>query len=166
MNELLQIISGRLSERVPGLKYVAEDWGQVDSYDDPPVEFPCALIDVQDIEFSDDGSLRQRGVASVVVRVFVMSLSEDSRGDLDGQQSAASEGWEICRLVNLSLHGQRFLPSGFGAPVRRKTEHVERKDGIFERSITYAVGFVDDSCLRDRLSTRAGTIEIEVSPEA
>ena len=32
----------RLQEQVPDLRYIAEDWGQLDFYNDaPPVKFPC-----------------------------------------------------------------------------------------------------------------------------
>ncbi|MEG1669348.1 hypothetical protein [Chryseobacterium sp.] len=48
-----------LLKTIPNL-YVAENWGQLDMTQ-PPVNFPCALLDLGDMEFSQRGSLTQQG---------------------------------------------------------------------------------------------------------
>ena len=52
MKHILEAVMERLQEQVPDLRYIAEDWGQLDFYNDaPPVKFPCALISVSNIKF-------------------------------------------------------------------------------------------------------------------
>lgn len=39
---------------IPELRYVDEDWGQLDDYSpNPPTQFPLALIDVGNLQYSD-----------------------------------------------------------------------------------------------------------------
>lgn len=48
-------VQDRLLELLPEkIAYLAEDWGQLDFYNErPPVNFPCVLIDIAEAEFSD-----------------------------------------------------------------------------------------------------------------
>lgn len=49
IEELFQDLSS-----IEGIRYVAEDWGQLD-YEQPPVQWPCALVDMQDVRYSQTG---------------------------------------------------------------------------------------------------------------
>lgn len=70
---------------IPGLKYVAEDWGQLDYYTNrPPVEFPCALIDIQGADYADLSRQHQQADATFTIRIAdyrpvnVSALSQES----------------------------------------------------------------------------------------
>ena len=54
---------------VPDLRYTAEDWGQLDFFNQPPVRFPCVLLDAEEVRYSDSGRGFQQGEASLTVRV-------------------------------------------------------------------------------------------------
>lgn len=155
MDELIQDFQTQLSPAKSGLLYIDEDWGQMDYYDSPPVKFPCALIEVQDADYSDDGDLQQRGVLTVVVKLYLLKLSNTSNKAPQSQKNNAKKGWAICERVNQLLHGQEFLSEGFGVPIRKKMRKVKREDGIYERDIVYTIGFVDNSCVPIRKTTPA-----------
>lgn len=53
LKNIIQELIRNLSE-IEGIKYAAEDWGQLD-YEQPPVQWPCALVDMQDIRFTQTG---------------------------------------------------------------------------------------------------------------
>lgn len=54
LKELIEEIIDRLGG-LGGLRYIAEDWGQLD-YEQPPVQWPCALIDMQEVRCSQTGA--------------------------------------------------------------------------------------------------------------
>ena len=48
MKEILKNIQSKIAE-VQGVKYVDEDWGQLNLFPgDFPVQFPCVLFDIKD----------------------------------------------------------------------------------------------------------------------
>ena len=47
MKTILNAVMQRLKEQVSELRYISEDWGQLDYYETmPPVKFPCALVSI------------------------------------------------------------------------------------------------------------------------
>lgn len=67
LKDLIEELIDRLG-RIDGLRYVAEDWGQLD-YEQPPVQWPCALIDIQDIRYSQTGAGGLLGECGFVIRL-------------------------------------------------------------------------------------------------
>jgi hypothetical protein len=156
MDNLIQDFQTRLKEHVPELLYIDQDWGQLDYYEKfPPVKFPCALIDIQSGQFTNDGQLRQRGVLTVVVKLYLLRLSNTSNGAPQNQKNEAKKGWHVYEKVNRALHGQNFLSEGFAAPIRQTMQRIKRPDGIYERDIIYTIGLVDNSCVPVRPTTQA-----------
>jgi len=156
MDELIQDFQTQLKAQVPELLYIDEDWGQLDYYDKfPPVKFPCALIDIQSGQFTNDGKLQQRGVLTVAVKLYLLRLSNTSNGAPQSQKNEAKKGWQVYRKVNQALHGQSFLSEGFATPIRQSMQRVKRSDGIYERDIIYTIGLVDNSCVPIRKTTPA-----------
>lgn len=155
MDDLIQDFQNQLSQ-VKELLYIDEDWGQLDFYDKfPPVKFPAALIDIQSGLFTDDGQLRQRGVLTVTVKLYLLRLSNTSNGAPQSQRNNAKIGWQVYRKVNQVIHGQDFLSEGFAAPMRISMQRVKRSDGVYERDIVYTIGMVDSSCVPVRPKTPA-----------
>lgn len=50
MKQTIQSLIAAISD-IPSIKYTDRDWGQL-SLENPPVKFPCALIDFQSVDFS------------------------------------------------------------------------------------------------------------------
>lgn len=151
MDEIIERFQNQLQANVPGLNHIDEDWGQMDYYDKmPPVKFPGALVDIQNSAFTNDGELQQKGLLTVVVKLYVLRLGNTSTAAPQGQKNAAKKGWQLYTDINKALHGQEFLPEGFGAPVRTNMQRIKRSDGVYERDITYTIGFTDASCIPQR----------------
>lgn len=146
MDKLIEAIEDCLKAKVPELQYIDEDWGQMDFYEDSPVKFPCALIEVQNADYSDDGELRQRGLVMVSVKLYFMGEVNSSNLTPEMQKNERRKNWDICKKVNQMLHGQDFLPAGFGTLGRKQMSSLTRNNGIYNRNINYAVAFIDDSC--------------------
>ena len=76
MKQLISDIKARLTEKVTYLRYIDEDWGQLDDYSpDFPVKFPCALIAVTQAQWSNQSRLVQTGIADISVRVADLKLA-------------------------------------------------------------------------------------------
>lgn len=155
MKDLVQSFQNQLSPQELGLLYIDEDWGQMDYYDYPPVKFPCALIEIQDAEYTNDGELQQRGTLTIVLKLFLLKLSNTSNGAPQNQKEDAKKIWTILEEVNKRIHGQSFLSKGWGVPIRKKMQKIKRQDGIYQRNIIYTIGFVDSSCVSQRINTPA-----------
>lgn len=146
MKELIQQIQNRLTANVPALKYVDQDWGQMDFYAPPPVKFPCALIDIQTVQYTNAGELIQQGTALIVIRLFDIRLSNSSQSAPAGQKENAKKIWQLLADVNKALHGQNFLPEGYGLPVRERISRTKRNDGCYQTELFYTVQFTDETC--------------------
>ena len=53
MKEVFKDIQQRL-QTIPEFRYIGEDWGQL-NFEQPPVDWPCALIDLGNVDFSSAG---------------------------------------------------------------------------------------------------------------
>lgn len=156
MANIIQDFQKQMEAKVPELLYIDEDWGQLDYYDKfPPVKFPCALVDIQNGQFSNDGELQQRGTLTIVVKLYLLKLSNTSNNAPQSQKDEAKKGWHIYEKLNKALHGQNFLQRGFATPIRQSMQRVKRTDGIYERDIVYTIGFTDNSCIPQRETTIA-----------
>jgi hypothetical protein len=146
MKNIIQQIQNKLTTDVKTLKYVDQDWGQMDFYTQPPVKFPCALIDIQSAEYTNDGTLIQQGVATVVIRLFDLKLSNSSNGAPQLQKDNAKKIWQLLEDTNKALHGQPFL-EGAGLLIRQQMRRTKRNDGCYQTELYYTVQFTDDSCM-------------------
>jgi hypothetical protein len=146
MKQMVQNIQDRLVREVPELKYVDQDWGQMDYFYNPPVKFPCALIDVQSAQYTNNGNLIQQGTATVVIRLFDFRLGNSSQGAPNGQKENAKKIWQLIEDVNKALHGQNFLQEGYGLPVREQMRRTKREDGCYLTELYYTVQFTDTAC--------------------
>lgn len=163
MEHLIDAFQAQIKPVMPPHTHIDEDWGQLDYYTSfPPVKFPAVLIDIQSGQFTNDGELRQKGVLTVVVKLYVLRLSNTSEKASQNQKDKAKEGWLMYKNINKALHGQDFLPEGFSTPVRLSMQRVKRSDGVYERDISYTIGMNDSSCMPERPITKP-TITIDAS---
>lgn len=129
------------------IKYVAEDWGQLDYYQTrPPVDWACVLFDVADADYSDRGERAQDGVGWVMLRIA--DYSPVNRSSSAPDNTCAFELIDILTEVYKAvqgLSGETFTPL-----TRKKLRKVRRDDGIREFEMLFKFGFVDFSAMRTK----------------
>lgn len=146
MIETLQNIQNRINE-VTELKYVDEDCGQLDSYSPhPPTQWPCALIDFSQIDFSNIGKdkrvtpqSRQQGAGTIMITVANMKLTNTS---FKAPQAQKNNAWSIHIIIG-KIHEkiQGYRPEEMsGVLIRTRFQKVKRDDGIQEYRIYYSIG--------------------------
>jgi hypothetical protein len=146
MKQIIQDIQERLMQQVSALKYVDQDWGQLDFYREHPVKYPCALIDIQSAQYSNNGDFIQQGTATIVVRLFDLKLSNSSNGAPQNQKENAKKIWQLIEDVNKALHCQNFLQEGYGLPMRTGMRRTKREDGCYQTELYYNIQFTDRTC--------------------
>ncbi len=145
MKEMLTEVQKRLVAKVPELKYVDEDWGQLDYYSTmPPVKWPCALIDLPQGSFSNTGSLVQLGLLQVKIRVADMKLSNSSGAAPQTQKDKSFAFFDLLQKVHLALHGWSG-GEAYSHLMRTAFAKGKRSDGVRLYEITYTCEWKDSS---------------------
>lgn len=146
MEQIVEDVQNRLIQKVSELKYVDEDWGQMDS-PNPPVKYPCSLIDIQGAEYTDEGNLIQQGTVMVVIKLYLLKLSNSSNAAPQSQKDKYKKNWLLMKNVNKAIHGQNFLQLGHGLLMRKRFRKIKRDDGIIGFEIYYEIQFKDTTCV-------------------
>ncbi len=143
MKIILQNIQNRLST-VSELRYIDEDWGQLDYYSqNMPVQWPCCLIDISDIAFSNIGVDRtktpiNRQMAKVMAKITLANVKYGNTS-LQAPQTQKDESWmiwELAQKIHEKLHG--FKPNETsGGMIRKSLIRNLREDGVQEYQILY-----------------------------
>lgn len=77
ITNILLDVQDRLATAVPELQYVDKDWGQL-SLEKPAVKFPCALLDMKDVTFTQTGNGGQVADTQITVTVANLRLASSS----------------------------------------------------------------------------------------
>lgn len=124
METIYSEIIARLKSEVPELRYIAPDDGQFevepDDNNNYPVLLPCALIEVEAIDWTSTDYPVQRGDAVLTIR---FGWRQPSR--LDNLQSATATAdalarWAVHKKIAKALNG--FSGTNFGELERSRTE--------------------------------------------
>lgn len=142
LNEVQQKLKG-----CEALKAINEDWGQLDSYSpNPPTVFPCALIDITDLIFSNIGKdnsatpvNRQMAEGTITIIIANLKLSNTNERAPKSQKENAWKIWKIIEDIHKLLHGWKPT-SASGALMRTRLRRIRRDDGIQEYQVTYSIG--------------------------
>ncbi|BFM42690.1 hypothetical protein CFS9_13310 [Flavobacterium sp. CFS9] len=149
MKAFLENVQAKM-RNVSELKSIDEDWGQLDSYSpNPPAKFPCGLIDITNLIFSNIGKdnnanpiHRQTGEGTITFIIADLKLSNTSFHAPQSQKDNAWKIWEIIEKIHQEFHGWRPVELS-GALMRTGLRRIRRDDGIQEYQVTYSIGFTN-----------------------
>ncbi len=133
--------------KINELRYVGDDYGQLDYYESaPPVAFPCALIDISEVQYTNRGQNQQKHpqnrqdgtcVLSILVADVRLQNSTTQRSTSNSQQLNTKE---YVQLVHHALHG--WAASEQASKLQRiKQSRQRRNDGVtvYELAYTFAI---------------------------
>lgn len=142
ITELLSGIQDRLAEKVPALLSIEKNYGQLD-FETPPVKWPCALLDFEEVDYSMAG--RGSQMANISVAVIV---ADSRREDVD--RTADYETINLLEDVNDAL---RLFTTGTFAPLWRKNVRKVTVNQTMEAyEITFESHFVVDGITEQTVS--------------
>lgn len=149
MQQIFNEIMNKLKQ-TPSLNYCAEDWGQL-NFEQPPLNFPCALIDLGSAEFSQASNRVQLGEG--VINITIADVNQSVVQNMpQAMQNNSFRIFDIIDEINAQLHG--FEGDNFGKLTRISVSKVIREDLIREFVINYRFTFKDASAqpVRQKLS--------------
>lgn len=105
MKQIFLAIQDRLSSLVPSLQYIDKNWGQL-NLPQPPVKWPCCLIDLDNIDYSQTSSSDRLADATISLTIATQhtvrssakaTTKADAYDILDVLESVmeALEGWRV-----------------------------------------------------------------------
>ena len=145
MKDLLTDVQFKLQQSVPELKYVDEDWGQLDYFSsNPPVKWPCALIDITNASWSNTLKTVQMGLVQIKIRVADLRISNTSGRAPQNQKDKSFAIFDLLKSIHKSLHGWTGHKH-YSALIRTSSTRLKRSDGIRIYEITYTTELIDNS---------------------
>lgn len=133
---------------ISDIKYINEDWGQIDYYTQPPVLFPCVLLDCEAVDYTTMGGNLQKGDGIITIRIA------DFRNLQQANVRATTtepryEFFELIDKIHTVLQG---LSSVAFTPLdRRGLNRARRDDAIREFRLTYKFSFKDGAAVKERM---------------
>lgn len=147
MTDILLSIQDKLIQEVSALKYVDEDWGQLDDYGpNAPVQWPCSLIDISAAQYTNLGQdrtavpvQRQEGTVMISISFANLKLTNSSAKAPMGQKQKAFILAGIVEDAHKVLQGFRPVEKQ-GVLIRSSFGKVKRDDGVQLYKIIYSIG--------------------------
>ena len=129
-------------QTVEGLAYCGEDWGQL-NFEQPPVNFPCALIDIGNITYSQAGNNTQ--LADAILNITVADVQNQGINPAMPPMLQANSFrlFTLLENINKALHGKQG--GNYGKLCRTQIRKTLREDLIREFVISYRFSFTDAS---------------------
>lgn len=138
MKQIFKDIADRLSDKVKGLKYIDKDWGQL-SLETPAAKFPCALIDLATVTYTNRGDNVQLADGIVNITIAGLRLSPSS-----ALAQVKGDPWttlDIVREVNEALH--LWHTERFSKIIRQQLAKVECSVGYDCYVLSYHITWLD-----------------------
>lgn len=138
MKKLLTDVLARLGTMAPAfLKYIDEDWGQLDYYGaHPPVKFPAAVVDCINATYSNTGQGGQLADVQIIVRVADMKLTNSSGMAPPTQKDQAFAIYDVLVAVTDALHTWPGNEN-YSRLIRQSMRKAKRSDGMRVHEITF-----------------------------
>lgn len=147
MKELLTDILNRIKTEIPQIKYVDEDWGQLNNYSlNPPVQFPAAIVDCINANYTNEGKLVQMGDVQVRIRIADLKLTNTSGKAPQTQKDQAFAIYDLLATIHSKLHG---WPANkpYSRLIRQSMKKVVSNDGVRIHELIYTTRIVDDGAM-------------------
>lgn len=114
MKQIFLEIQSRLQQKVPDLNYIDKNWEQL-NYDPAPVQFPCVLIDVNNVSYTQMARGNQKAEAEISIILAHLNLIRSS-----GQAPNKTNAYKAIELLE-EIHQalQSFSNQNQFAPLMR-----------------------------------------------
>lgn len=138
MKTIYSAVTQELKTLVPELNWIDLDRGQIDSeFPEPPILYPCALIDVALYECESIYQDEQQSIASVALRI-VQDPNAAESGSTPTLQQAQATSLQCYDLIDKVYQALQGFEIGDLSPLSRSEQQKEeRYDGLFVYRIEF-----------------------------
>ncbi len=144
MEQLLLDIINLISQQMPQIRTIDEDYGQLEFIDQEdrdtyPLVFPAVLIDAPTTDWTDIGDLAQQGTCQLRVRLII-DCYDDTHA-----RSMTTERIKQRNKVRAQLHTllQGYRPDGQKALIRTQSRFFTVNHGIKVYEATYTCALTE-----------------------
>lgn len=130
MKEILNTIFARIKECAPEVNFIDVNLGQL-LLEAPPVMFPCVLVDISNVEYTQLKPRQQKASATISLQFGFSVLSPSDYNSTPELREEAMQHYEIISKVASALHG--FDSQYFNPLVRRS---LQREQNTYPRTFT------------------------------
>jgi hypothetical protein len=143
MKTIYTAVMARLKDKVPALRWIDLDTGQLEAGDRPPVAFPCALISISIASARDVTDTIQECSARVRVRMaFDQPAKTDSATPAAVLQQSLNP-YDVIADVYAALQG--FYTANFDSLSRARQDRETSRNGLFVYSLEFITTFTDET---------------------
>lgn len=143
MKTIYTAVMARLKEKVPALRWIDLDTGQLETSDRPPVAFPCALISISIPSAKDVTDTVQECSARIKVRLaFDQPTKTDSATPTAVLQQSLNP-YDVISEVYAALQG--FYTANFDSLSRTRQDRETGRNGLFVYSLEFSTTFTDET---------------------
>lgn len=161
-SQVLVKLQERIKEKVPEIRYIDQDLGQLEWYEiRPAVSFPCVLIDFNNTAYDQMQLDQQQGNASFTLRLAFPQYSSSNSLTPDSVKEKALKYYEIENRLYKAIQG--YDADGLMQPCTRTNTASERReeDNFRVRVMTFTTIFFDDEAREEMDTTTRPDLEID-----
>lgn len=139
MKQIFLAIQDRLSSLVPSLQYIDKNWGQL-NIPQPPVKWPCCLIDLDSIDYSMATNGTRLAEASII-----LTIADHHTVRSSAQAPAKANAYDILDLIEdviSALDGWR-VPDTTQALIRTRLAKTYSDQSYDVYSLTFSTAWVE-----------------------
>lgn len=162
MDIILTDIQERLKATVTELKYIDEDWGQLDDYSPNfPVKWPCTLIDCFAANYENIARKGQMGLASIRLQIADIKLSNSSANAPDAQKTKSKSFYLLMNKIYKALHGWSGHDT-YSSLIRTREGRIRRNDGVRVHEMIFTIEIKDMSAVTELPKVPRPTVQFNV----
>jgi hypothetical protein len=176
MDILYKSLLTRLKDNIPELIWIDEETGQLETPEESyPVQFPCALINIREIDWDSLGKNTQTGDVIIEFRIGFYIL-EDTHKDAPDMDTALTR-LKLLNKIHKYLHcfggfilpvpghANTFYDSHFKKLIRIRTTSEKRQDGLRVYNMEYKSNMKDINAVLELVpSDHTPTIHVHPTP--
>lgn len=143
MKTIYTALMARLKDKVPALRWIDLDTGQLETNDRSPVAFPCALISIAIASATDITDTTQECSARIKVRLaFNQPAKTDSAAPANILEKSLNP-YDLIADTYAALQG--YYTDHFDSLSRTRQDRENNRNGLFVYSIEFSTTFVDET---------------------
>ncbi len=141
MKTIYNAILKRIEEKVPEIKWLDLDTGQLETNSKPPVAFPCCLISINVGQTVDITDTMQDCKAKIYARIAFDHVGRTAQNTPEIEREKSLKIYDIIADVYKALQG--FGTDNFDSLSRTAQGKEKSRHGYFQYRIDFACEFED-----------------------
>ena len=163
MKNIFLDIQNHLTSEVPSLRYIDKNWGQLNE-PQPPVQFPCALLDIDSVDYSQLTDRDRVATASVSVVIASQTIIRTSAKAPSKEEAYAV--MDTLEAVMQALEGYR-VPHTTQALncTQLQRSYVDKNYSVY--ILSFSTAWIDQIKEEDETSPVSPSISVRIAvPDA